>query len=429
MSKSKNDEAWEKLFQKHNLVSEINRKGFYEISSSSINEFREARLMTKFDFKSQLPSLFLEHSYSILPISRGKYIISSFETFKEFNNVDLIEPTKVQFPNYLESMDYNNITSESAALNCAYVSGMMEDFVGEEKLYPTVNGRMGSGIFNFKIDIQNQSSTLEINVNKAQLEIDGGLEGIESLYLIEAKNSISRDFLIRQLYYPFRLWNYKISKPIRNLFLTYTNGIFHFREYVFENINHYNSIRLLKQKKYVIYEGGITLDILKNTRKNIRVLSEPKIPFPQADSFERVINLCELLYENKFLTKEDITEKYDFDKRQTNYYTDAGRYLELIHKKKMDGQICFFLSPKGMDLFQLSMAKRQLKFIEILLSKKVFNQSLEYYFHNHQLPHKNEIVNIMKQANVYNIDSENTFRRRASTVASWMNWVLAQIEQ
>ena len=63
----------------------------------------------------------------------------------------------------------------------------------------------------------------------------------------------------------------------------------------------------------------------------MKIIPEPNnIPFPQANSFERIINLCEILYENNTLSRDEITYRYDFDSRQTNYYTDAGRYLGLI---------------------------------------------------------------------------------------------------
>ena len=55
MSDSKNDIAWEKLFIKYKILEQITKAGHFEISASKINEFREARLMTKFDHKSQLP--------------------------------------------------------------------------------------------------------------------------------------------------------------------------------------------------------------------------------------------------------------------------------------------------------------------------------------------------------------------------------------
>lgn len=60
---------------------------------------------------------------------------------------------------------------------------------------------------------------------------------------------------------------------------------------------------------------------------------EPRIPFPQANSFPRVVDLLGLLV-NEELTPEQITSVYDFDERQTDYYTNAAIYLGLIKKKK-----------------------------------------------------------------------------------------------
>src|SRR5690554_4761470 len=192
MSNTKNNKAWITLFEKYQIPEIINSHGFFEINSSDINKFREARLMTKFDFKSQLPKVFSENELSILPISRGSYIISDINTFHNFEDNE-IHIEHVNFPNYLESIDINKITSESTALNCAYVSGIIEDFVQDRELKPTVSGRMSSLSFNFNID--SKKSLLNINVNNSQIEIDGGYEGVESLSLIEVKNSISKDFL------------------------------------------------------------------------------------------------------------------------------------------------------------------------------------------------------------------------------------------
>ncbi len=336
MANSKNDKAWLQLFEKHRIAEKIEQQGSFLISSTTINEFREARLMTKFDYKSQLPQVFAKYNISILPTARGSYILSNMETFKVFEN-NKIAITKIDFPDFLESLNYNNITSESTALNCAYVSGIIQDFIGDEALKPTVNGRMGSSSFQFQIN--SKKGILPIQVENAQLEIDAGYEGRDALHLVEAKNSLSKDFLIRQVFYPFKLWSNKINKPIRNLFLTYTNGIFHFREYQFEDPNHYNSLYLLREKKYMLREGVITRELIKRLLKETRIVQEPEIPFPQADSFERLINLCELLNKSGVLSREEITSNYDFDQRQTRYYTDAGRYLGLISKMKEEGEV------------------------------------------------------------------------------------------
>ncbi len=426
MSDLKNNLAWQKIFNKHKIINEIETKGQFIISSSDINEFREARLMTKFDYKSQLPQIFVDNNFSVLPISRGNYIISNFETFKNFEDND-VEITKMNFPSYLESIDYNNITSESIALNCAYVSGIIEEFTGDEELVLTISGRMSSSLFNFNIDSKN--GLLEIKVENAQIEIDGGYEGYNSLNLIEAKNSISKDFLIRQIYYPYKLWEKNITKNVRPIFLTYTNGIFHFREYSFKDPGHYNSLELIREKKYMIREGAINTELIIKVLNETSIIEEPEIAFPQANSFDRVINICEILNENDTLNKEEITSRYDFDERQTNYYTDAGRYLGLIEKKNENTKIIYFLTNKGKKLFQLSIIDRQLEFVKIILSHLAFNKTLKLYFDKADIPESMEVINIMKSSNLYKIESETTFFRRSSTILSWINWILELIEE
>src|SRR5699024_5416148 len=150
------------------------------------------------------------------------------------------------------SIDYENITSEAIAINCAFVSGILSDFLQEDRLFPTVSGRMSSNEFSFYINNSNINKDVKVMVSNSQVEIDGGYEGKSSLALIEAKNSISDDFLIRQLYYPFRLWNDKITKTIKPIFMVYSNGIFTLYEYEFQEPNNYNSLVLIKQKNYTL---------------------------------------------------------------------------------------------------------------------------------------------------------------------------------
>ena len=395
------------------------------ISSMEINEFREARLMTKFDHRSQLPELFVEHKLSILPTSRGTYEIAAFGTFCDFNKED-VEIVPVNFPTFLESIDYKDITSESIAINCAFISKILHDFTGEENLFPTVSGRMSSSLFDFAIN--SKQKTFRINIENSQIEIDGGFEGDNSLNLIGAKNYISDDFLIRQLYYPYRLWSDKIVKRVRPIFLTYSNGIFDLREYEFTNPELYNSIRLLQHKKYALQERDINVENIQNILDNVQVTKEPELPFPQADSFERVINLCELLKQKGFISKEDITHNYDFDHRQTDYYSNAAKYLGLIEGRCENQQIGCTLTQDGIRIFNLLIVERQLEFVRLIISRAAFKNTLKLYFDKGDVPTKDEVIEIMKDARLYNIDSEQTYRRRASTVISWINWILELIE-
>jgi hypothetical protein len=427
MSRTKNDIAWEQIFNKYKIVERILSEGHVPITATEINKFREARLMTKFDHRSQLPKLFSDHNLSILPTSRGEYVIGAFETFCDFN-ADDIEITKINFPTFLESLDYRDITSEATAINCAFVSKILHDFTEEENLLPTVSGRMSSSSFDFKIN--SAKGLYKVCVGNSQVEIDGGYEGDRSLNLIEAKNYISDDFIVRQLYYPYKLWCNKISKKVRPIFLTYTNGIFHLREYTFDNVNHYNSIRLVKQKKYAVQDGTVNIETIQRIIETVKPIKDPEIPFPQADNFGRVVNLCELLKQKGFLSKEQLNQDYDFNivLRQTDYYINAGKYLGLIDVKKENGQIVY-LSEKGQHIFSYSIIDRQVEFIKLILSHSVFMKTLNLYFTNSTMPTKNEIVKIMKSSNLYNIYSNETYFRRASTITGWINWIMNQIDE
>jgi hypothetical protein len=409
MSKPKNDHYWEKIFEEHKVLDRISSDNYFLISATEINKFREARLMTKFDHRSQLPRLFIENKLSILPSSRGKYIIGRFETFCNFDTKP-VEIVKIEFPPFLESLDHRNITSEATAINCAFVSKILQDFTGEKNLFPTVSGRMSSSSFDFEIQINSTQKTFKISVENSQVEIDGGFEGDKSLNLIEAKNYIADDFIIRQLYYPYKLWTNKISKKVRPMFLTYTNGIFHLREYTFDQIDYYNSIRLIKQKKYTI-QDPINIETIQQIIETVKIQQEMEVPFPQADSFERVINLCELLMQKRVMSKENITQNYDFDYRQANYYTGAGKYLGLVDSEGKEGQVICFLTEEGKRVFTLSPNDRQIELMKLILSHTAFSETLKKIFKDGKMPDKDEIMEIMKRSKLYNIGSDSTYSR------------------
>lgn len=419
---TKNDESWEKLFTEHEILSRVESDGTFKISADQIKKFREPRLMTKFDHKINLPTKFLSNNLSILPITRGDYLIGHFDTFHEFEpiNSPIIQAS---LPEYLQSLDSENIFSETVALNCALASGIIEDFIGDENILPTVSGRMSSGIFDFKINDTQKNFSRFVRVSNSQIEIDAAYEGIKFLTLIEAKRDLSDDFLVRQLYYPYRTWKNKVSKPIKTLFIVYSNGIFYLREYFFADPENYNSIVLVNQKKYSIESTRITLDDIQEILSTVSIAIEPQIPFPQADKFERVINICELLNE-KIFSRDEVTDEYEFADRQTNYYTDAARYLGLLEKFSDNRTISYELSDLGRKILSIGLRERQLSYCKLILSHKIFADTMKIFLERGKMPSTEKIIQLMKNANLYRIDSENTFKRRASTIKSWLNWII-----
>lgn len=419
---SKTNTNWQHLFKEHFILEKINNNGFFVITSEQINKYREARLMTKFDHKNNLPALFQEYELSILPITRGSYIISKFEAYKDINyevNKEIIE---IPFPSEIESIDFSNIYSESAALNCAYSTGIIDDFLGETTL-PTVSGRMGSSAFDFNIRNVGNNNSFHVSVENSQVEIDGGYEGISQLMLIEAKNAIAQDFLIRQLYYPFRLWNSKINKDVVPVFMTYSNDIFSFFKYKFEDEREYNSLSLIEQKNYVIAPEKITLEDIVQVFKNIIIIPEPRISYPQADSFERVINLLEMLMEED-IARDEVTHIFDVDPRQTNYYTSAGMYLGMVDKRREGKIVTYYLTDEARRIMNLPYKKKYLSIVGRVLRNPSFYRVFELYLKNGYQPSRKEIVQIMKTSDIYDVHSADTFNRRASTVRGWLNWIL-----
>ena len=147
-----NKEAWKLLFEKYNILEEINKNGFFKITAKEINEYREARLMTKFDNSANLPDIFKDNDLAILPITSNSYMIAKFQPYMKYKKTEDEEIEKINFPSHIQSLDYNNITSEALAINCAYITQILEHFLDEEDLFPTINGKMGSGNFEFKIN-------------------------------------------------------------------------------------------------------------------------------------------------------------------------------------------------------------------------------------------------------------------------------------
>lgn len=425
--KTKNDAAWEALFEKYNILSCIEKEGSFPISASQIREYREPRLMAKFDHRINLPQIFHKHRLAILPVSRKGYIISHFKAYEPFPAPEK-SVSRVSLPASLQSLDPETIPSEAIAINCALASGMLSDFLKEETLYSTVSGRMGSGQFDFFIENSIQKAPSLVSVDNAQIEIDAAFEGGESLALLEAKRDLSEDFLVRQLYYPFRRWKSCISKKVRPVFLIYSNGIFRLYEYQFSDPDSYSSLRLVQQKQYSIENTFISSADLREAARG-PLIPEPDVPFPQADSFERVINLCELLKAGE-LTRDQVTEQYAFDIRQTNYYTDAARYLGLTDRRREKGKkTAYFLTSEGQRIMNLNYRQRQIALCQAVLQHKVFRNLLLFALDTGSLPDQRAIISTMKQSDLYHMEKASTYKRRASTVKGWINWMLGLTEQ
>jgi hypothetical protein len=424
---SKNDAAWEELISRHHILENIDQKGFHEISATHINVLREARLMTKFDHKIQLPKIFQENLLTIQPNSRGTYVIGRFTSYQDLPDAPSLPIEIVQFPSDIETINPDNLFSESIALLCAYNSGMIASLLGEESSL-TVLGRMSTGRFSYFIDDVRNSRKYRISVENSQCEIDSGFEGHSQFALIEAKNEGVSDFLVRQLYYPYRLWKPQITKDVVPIFLSISDSVFSFYVYRFIEDAHYNSIELLSHRKFQIGTTNIELEDIVKMLNSTPVLPEPEsIPFPQSDSFSRIVDLLTQLYASQpSLSQEDITTNHAFDTRQTQYYTNAGAYLGLIERRQSREQgVTYSLTKKGSAIMAKKLRARNLSLVQAVLEHDVLNQTLRLYMQQGVRPSREQVEAIMRAANLQGLGKESsTIPRRAQTVLAWIDWII-----
>lgn len=418
------NEAWKQLIKKYNIVEEIEKNGVFHIKASQIKEFKEPRLMSKWDSSNSLPEILHKNHINILPNSRSSYVLGEFLLYETLPELD--EPVNmmdyVELPDY-ETIDINNISSEANAINVLILSGILDDFLGEEKTVQTFNGRMGTGEFDFVVDTAKNRKQF-IQVKNAQCEIDGGFENENSVIIMEAKNVVHEDFHVRQLYYPYRLWKNKVHKPIRIIFSVYSNMIYRLFEYEFEELDDYSSIKLVKAKNYSLQDTTIDINDLIAVRNTTSIVTTDDqdltdIPFIQANSFERVISLLENMYDNP-MTSQQIAELMDFESRQSDYYYNAGRYLGLFEKNNEDKQTQVSLTMLGRMVFELNYRDRQLKFIELILQHQIFAECFDIVIETGEMPEKNHIEQRMRELNVCN---EGQIVRRASSVQGWLKWI------
>ena len=428
MDKINANKAWELLFEKYSILEKVKKDGLFEITASQIKEFKEPRLMAKWDSYESLPSIFKKNNINILPISRNSYLLSDFKLYKKIPELSehITSMTKVEIPKF-ESIDIENITSESNAINVLLLSNILDDFLSEEGNVSTFNGRMGTGIFDFNVD-RVRGIPIKVSVSNAQCEIDGGMENENSVVIMEAKNVVYPDFHIRQLYYPYRLWKNKVKKPIRLVFSIYYNQIYRLLEYKFENIDNYSSICLVKEKNYSIQDTEINNHDLEEVYKKTTVLYDDDkdkidIPFIQANSFERVISLLETLSQEE-KTPEEISDIMQFELRQSNYYFNAGKYLGLFEKlysSELNKKIKkVSLTKLGRKVFSLKYKERQLKLVELILQHSIFNELFYQAFTTGDLPTKELIIEKMIE---YNVCNEGQIERRSSSVYAWLKWI------
>lgn len=246
--------SWNKIFEDYNILKhDFSKEPFHisaEMIKKSVHEFtntteKEVRILCKIDHRKQLPEVMINNGLFILPVKNGHYIIVKGEGFID---IPEITSTPLEYtPKLSFEPDSSKIgNSEMQHLDYCFAISLVKTFSEDETLVLTIRGRKYTPKFSYKIGEQ------IINVESVQTEVDAGYEGENKIVLIEAKNSKTKDINIRQLFYPYKQWSVHTGKKVSLLFFEKRGKLYNFWEYEFDNPNDFNSIKLVKSKKYTI---------------------------------------------------------------------------------------------------------------------------------------------------------------------------------
>src|SRR6266496_3329515 len=145
----------------------------------------EPRILAKMDSTASLPPVFKSNGYFLLPVKNGEYAIVRGQGFHRLEAAVLPVDHVSRIKFHLTTAGRGS--SEMQYLDYSFNAGAIEAVVGIAPLYQSIRGREYSREFRFLV---NKSS---LNVSSIQLEVDSGLEGEDSIVLIEAKMGIPED--------------------------------------------------------------------------------------------------------------------------------------------------------------------------------------------------------------------------------------------
>lgn len=159
----------------------------------------------------------------------------------------------------------------------------------------------------------------------------------------------------------------------------------------------------------IVSKYGIELDKIDLKKRKSQ-------PFPQADKFNKIIELIYFINSNQ-ITLNDVTKYFSFSPRQGQYYLSAMKYLELLELDEV-----IQLSSLGKKLITMNELEFNKNMVILILSNKVF---LEIYkeLKKHEYYDKKLVVNLMLEHREFEIYKLEVIKRRANTIIGWLKWI------
>ena len=417
-------DQWEKVVRTCNF--ELDGHSTFEVTSRRVKSItgEEPRLMAKMDTREDLPRTLAQERYFILPVSGNKYALVPGDGFHDLEHV--ADP----FHDFEPELDREVPVTvalqagESAAIQTALYTGLLENVIGVPRLRPTLhNDRVTLKGVTIKY-----GDAWTLPINGARVEVDAGFENHEEFFIFECKNwrqSELTSFNVRQLFFPqlralkeLRAAGY--DWRIRCFFLNVEpdTSVYRFWEYRFADPFDYSSIELRGSKAFRLDQTRrrTPAKLLQGllTKQTVRTNY-----VPQANDATKVLTLVQGVAEG-FGSTSEIATRFRFDPRQSNYYGEAAEALGLLerHRGKQ-----FVLTDLGESIAHQPTDVATRSLIQQIFTLPIFrNIALAALESRTTVLYPEEILPFVRKAGGTRYN-ETTARRRSQSVASWINWV------
>ena len=408
----KRDQAWNHIIASPlvDLANPINRLCSADFKALG----QEPRLMTKFDSRVARPDVLRKNGLFLLPETNGSYLLLREDGYFDLpaHHNSQVQDYQASFPFPLVSLQ--NATGEMGRLDRLFQCRLIHQVVGASEMFATIRGRRRAPQFSYQVGNLGQFSASGI-----QYEIDQGYETRDEIILFEAKDTTPQDFLIRQIYFPFRVYHQQFGKRVRLFFFNYeaTSGVHSFHECRFDNPLQYRSLQITRSQHFRVHFPACEQP--RTLGDWLASISAPSFAgiweIPQADDFGKVIAFARQVAAG-YDDSELIAGAFDFSSRQSSYYRRAAEQLGLVYGQ--GGR--YFLSDEGRRLNELSAGEREEQMIAKLLQVPVVRHAIQSALGGSGVISKAAVAaSIQAHSKV----GGDTIARRATSVISWLRWL------
>jgi DNA adenine methylase len=415
-------DQWERVVDECNF--DLDGRSTFEVTSRRVKNItgEEPRLIAKMDTREDLPRTLAHERYFILPVSGSRYALVPGDGFHDLENID---GTYSSFDAQREvPVTVALQAGESAAIQTALYTGLLESVIGVPRLRPTLhNDRVTLKDVTIKY-----GNAWKLPINGARVEVDAGFENHDEFFIFECKKwrkSELTSFNIRQLFFPQlralkELRAVGLDWNIRCFFLNLEpdTSIYRFWEYEFRDPYDYASINLRRTTAYQLVQpqsrspAKLLHQLLSGEAVHTNYV-------PQANDASKVLTLVQGVAEG-FATTAEIATRFRFDPRQSSYYGEAAEALGLIERPR--GRR-FTLTSLGAAIAHSPTDQATKSVIEQIFTLPVFRAVAEAALAARtSVLYPEEITPFVRRAGKdrYN---ETTIRRRSQSVAAWINWI------